>query len=115
MYAARIRRLLTALALSLTAALVAHAGTITVPGDFATIQEAMDAALDGDLVLVSPGLYEESIDFLGKAITVQSTDGPGATTIDANQFGSVVTLTLRRVSTLRTSTTMAPSPLSWTP
>ena len=47
--------------------------TIEVPGDYPTIQEAIDAAVDGDLVLVEPDLYVENIDFLGKAITVQGT------------------------------------------
>jgi Leucine-rich repeat (LRR) protein len=36
-----------------------------------TIQEAIDAAANGEVVLVYPGLYQEEIDFLGKAITVQ--------------------------------------------
>lgn len=36
-----------------------------------TIQEAIDAAEYGDTVLVYPGLYQEEINFLGKAITVQ--------------------------------------------
>ena len=40
--------------------------------------------LNGDLVLVAPGTYtNEEIDFLGKSLTVRSTDGPEATTIVA--------------------------------
>ncbi len=38
---------------------------------FATIQKGIDIAADGDVVLVYPGLYQEEINFLGKAITVQ--------------------------------------------
>ncbi len=39
---------------------------------FATIQEGTDAAFDSETVLVWPGVYSETVDFAGKAITVQS-------------------------------------------
>ena len=61
----------------------ASAGDIFVPGDFATIQEAIDAALDGDVVHVSPGTYSENLRLFGKAITVRSTQGPDVTTVRA--------------------------------
>jgi hypothetical protein len=38
----------------------------------ATIQKAIDLAKDGDVVNVLPGVYQEEVRFLGKAITVQS-------------------------------------------
>ncbi|MEW6744175.1 MAG: right-handed parallel beta-helix repeat-containing protein, partial [Planctomycetota bacterium] len=40
------------------------------------IQDGIEAARDGDTVLVLPGRYVERLDFLGKAITVRS-DGDG--------------------------------------
>jgi parallel beta-helix repeat protein len=43
-----------------------------VPAEYHTIQEAIEAAWDGDTVLVAPGSYVENINFLGKAITVAS-------------------------------------------
>lgn len=55
---------------------------LSVPGDFATIQAAITAACDGQSIDVAPGTYVESIDFLGKPITVRSTDGPEETIID---------------------------------
>ena len=61
-----------------------------VPQDYPTIQAAIDAAVAGDTVLVSPGTYVERIDFQEKEITVESTDGPASTIIDGNQAGVVV-------------------------
>ncbi|MHC4945185.1 MAG: NosD domain-containing protein [Planctomycetota bacterium] len=56
--------------------------TIHVPGDYSTIQEAIDAASAGDTVLVASGTYVENINFIGKAITVISEEGPDVTIID---------------------------------
>jgi len=41
---------------------------------FATIQDAVDEAIDGDTVMVWPGVYQESVFVIGKAITIQSAD-----------------------------------------
>ena len=43
-----------------------------VPGDFQHIQSAIDYCLEGDTVIVQPGIYYENIDFTGKNITVGS-------------------------------------------
>jgi len=56
--------------------------TIKVPDDYATIQEAIDAAVDGVTVLVASGTYPGYIYFNGKKITVRSESGPNVTTID---------------------------------
>lgn len=61
-----------------------------------SIQEAIDAAADGDRILVAPGEYLESINFNGKAITVLSEEGPARTVIKGGASpekgtGSVVT------------------------
>jgi hypothetical protein len=61
-----------------------------VPADYPTIQQAINACLAGDSVLVAPGTYLENIDFLGKAITVYSEGGPQVTIIDGHQAESVV-------------------------
>jgi len=62
--------------------LIAHSAVIEVPKDYLTIQEAIDAAVNGDTVLVAPGTYFENIDFKGKAITVTSSGGAAVTIID---------------------------------
>jgi hypothetical protein len=60
------------------------------PADFNTIQAAIDDANDGDIVIVAPGEYKESISYYGKAIILKSEAGPYHTVIRATG-GSVVT------------------------
>src|SRR5918994_2088014 len=45
-----------------------------VPGDYDTIQAAVDAAEPGDLVLIEPGVYEESVSVTTPELTVRGTD-----------------------------------------
>jgi hypothetical protein len=68
--------------LSLVAASFLSAATINVPADQPTIQAGIDAAVNGDTVLVAPGMYTEALDFLGKDISVISSGGPEATVIE---------------------------------
>jgi len=67
------------------------ANTIYVPVDQPTIQAAINASVNGQTVTVLPGTYFEHIDFSGKAITLNTSDGPGFTTIDGSNNGTVVT------------------------
>jgi len=53
-------------------AIKARGGIIAVPRDYVTIQAAINAAVNGDTVLVSPGTYFENINFRGKNIVVAS-------------------------------------------
>ncbi len=57
-------------------------GSGTERDPFCSIQTAIDNAVDTDKIVVAPGTYFETINFLGKAITLWSSDGPVVTTID---------------------------------
>jgi Right handed beta helix region len=66
------------------------AATLTVPGSSPTIQGAINLAVAGDVILVSPGIYVESIDFNGKNLTLRSVSGPAVTTITTVASAPVV-------------------------
>jgi len=48
--------------------------TLTVPGQFPTIQAAVDAAYPQDMILISPGIYYESIVVLTPHLTIRGLD-----------------------------------------
>lgn len=66
-------------------------------GDFTVIQDAVDVALNGDTVLVFPGIYYENVDITDKGIVLASTwiisqndSLISQTIIDGNQNGSCI-------------------------
>lgn len=92
----RIPSRLIFLSLAISSSLTAN--IINIPAEYATIQAGIDAAVEGDTVLVQPGTYVENINFNGKNIVVGSLfimcGDPSyisQTVIDGNQIGSVVT------------------------
>jgi hypothetical protein len=61
---------------------------IVQPGQ--SIQAAIDAAVDGDRVLVNPGTYQQVFEFKGKRIEVRSTGGAEVTIIDGSAFATSI-------------------------
>ena len=62
---------------------------IHVPGDYDTIQQAIDAAEDENTILVGPGTYDR-IDYNGKCLYIYGVQGAAYTTINGKQQGTVV-------------------------
>jgi predicted outer membrane repeat protein len=81
-----MRHICTSIVAMLVLAGTSFAATINVPGDHATIQAAIDAASDGDEVLVMPGIYQSGqsghvVNLYGN-ITLRAVEGPEVTIID---------------------------------
>jgi hypothetical protein len=69
------------------------------PADFPSIQSAINAAAPGDEIVVRRGRYKETLNFLGKAITVRSESGPSETVVYLE--GETRVVLLNGSSTLR--------------
>jgi hypothetical protein len=99
-HAARSPRRAVSVAVSATTAIasllgggpaaIRAASTLAVPSAYPTIQAAIDAASDGDTVVVAAGTYHERIDFRRKNIVVESSAGAASTAIDGDGMGVVV-------------------------
>lgn len=85
----KIRSALAVLWIS-TIPFTSFAVTIRVPQEYPTIQEALNAALSGDTVLVDDGVYSgdsnRNLDFSGKTINLQSLNGYANTIIDCENM-----------------------------
>jgi parallel beta-helix repeat protein len=85
-----MRYICTSIVATLALAGTSFAATINVPGDHATIQGAINASSNGDVIAIAAGTYHEhSLNPNGKAITIGSASGNLDVTIDANGGGSV--------------------------
>lgn len=65
-------------------------GAGTQANPFTSIQAGVNAAANGDTVLVLPGIYVEMVNYMGRAVVVRSLAGPTLTTISASNLGTAV-------------------------
>jgi hypothetical protein len=69
----------------------ARAETLHVPADYPGIRQALNAAHDGDEIVVADGVYtggrNKNLDFHGKQIVLRSENGPDHCTIDCEGAG----------------------------
>ena len=73
------------------APVIAQAAALRVPENHETIQAAVDAAADGDTILIAPGDYFENVKIEEKgALVLIGTAGAEKTVLDGNEKGIVV-------------------------
>ncbi len=86
----KLSSIITAVLFAACISLNAFASTITVnwdgTGDFLTIQDAIDTSIDGDIIILMPGVYAENVDYFGKNITLQSSEPTNPTIIETTQI-----------------------------
>ena len=68
----------------------AFATDLLVPSEYSSMQGAINAAVDGDTVIVAPGTYNETMSISDKSITIRSSGGAAATKIDRVNGGGTI-------------------------
>jgi hypothetical protein len=81
--------LVAAVALAAAASAAVHTVDCEGGADFLTIQEAVDAAVDGDTILVAPCVYYENVAVVGKPLTIEG-EGPDVTVLEAPGSGRAI-------------------------
>lgn len=70
---------------------LAPAATLNVPAQYASIQQAANAAQPGDVVAIAPGTYTARVTTVRPGVTFRAT-GTGAAIVSAQRSGSVFTI-----------------------
>jgi len=95
----KLRFLAAGFVMALASVQICFATVINVPGDQPTIQAGIDAAMDGDTVVVAPGIYDVAL-VADKAITLQS-GGDASNTILRGGDEDILQLTNVQTDTVR--------------
>lgn len=69
------------------------------PGNYTSIQNAINDALDNDIILVYPGVYSENQIIINKAVSIQARSGWETTIIDGNNAEISTTGLIRIIAT----------------
>jgi hypothetical protein len=67
-----------------------QAADLLVPSEYSSIQAAVNAATDGDRIVLAPGTYNEQVSINNKSITIASSGGPSVTKIDRVGNGGTI-------------------------
>jgi tRNA A-37 threonylcarbamoyl transferase component Bud32 len=69
-----------------------HRSPLVVPDQFERIQDAIRAAVSGDVVGVREGTYEGTLEIADLSVAIVSLDGPGAAVLNGDGFDGPVVL-----------------------
>ncbi len=72
----------------------ALAADLLVPSAFTSIQAAIDASTDQDVIVLAPGQYAEQLELVGRSLTIRSSTGnPADVTIGIQGGGTIAKIT----------------------
>ncbi len=75
---------------------------LAVPSAYATLEEALDAAIDGDIITLGAGTYDVQLDLEARALTIEGADREN--TVLTTEFGRPVTVSANSDVTLKSLT-----------
>ncbi|WP_430789825.1 right-handed parallel beta-helix repeat-containing protein [Actinoplanes sp. G11-F43] len=58
--------------------------TLSVPGTYPTLRDALEVAPDGAVVILAPGTYRECVHLSGRRLTLRASGDPGSAVVDAS-------------------------------